>query len=208
MGLRDYVRWHDEYDQPGSRLWFRGLVVEHLLAAAFDAAEPGPITLVSMCAGQGRDVATVVARHRRGGDVRGRLVELDPHNAAVARELVGGSAIEVVEGDAGSSDAYAGVGPADVVLACGVFGNIDDAAIERTISFLPRLCAPGAVVLWTRYPDPPDIVSRIEGWLRAAGFEPGVVIAPPELSFAVGSARLVGDVLPFQAGVRLFEFFR
>lgn len=35
--------------------------------------------------------------------------------------------IEVVHGDAGTTDAYTGAVPTDVVLLCGVLGNLTDA---------------------------------------------------------------------------------
>ena len=42
------------------------------------AAHPEPIRMVSLCAGQGRDVIDVVATHPRGASVSALLVELDP----------------------------------------------------------------------------------------------------------------------------------
>ena len=211
MTLRDYVAWHDDYDRPGSRLPLRLLVVRELLAAALDELPDGPLRVISMCAGQGHDVVAVARRHRRGRDVVGRLVENDPHNAAVARAAIaaaGLGGLEVVEGDAGSSDAYAGACPADIVLICGVLGNIVDAEIEATLRFLPRLCAPGAHVVWTRDPRPAGIIDRIGGWLLDAGFEPRQLVVPDAPRFGVGSARLVGPAQPFESGVRLFEFRR
>ena len=88
---------------------------------------------VSLCAGQGADLLAVAEHHPRGRDLHGRLVELDPRNVAVARgriEELGLEGWEVVEADAGRSDAYAGAVPADLVVACGIFGNITDADIE------------------------------------------------------------------------------
>jgi hypothetical protein len=209
--LRDYVAWHDDYERLGSRLHLRLLVVRDLLAAALDELPEGPLRVISMCAGQGHDLVTVARRHRRGRDLVGRLVEMDPHNAAVARAAIAAahlSGLEVVEGDAGSSDAYAGACPADVVLVCGVLGNISDSEIEDTVRFLPRLCAPGARLVWTRDPRPAGIIERIEGWLADAGFERQQIVVPDAPPFAVGSARLIGAPRPFEAGVRLFDFSR
>ena len=211
MTLRDYVAWHDDYERRGSRLHLRLLVVRDLLAAAFDELPDGPLRVISMCAGQGHDVVTVARQHRRGSAVVGRLVEKDPHNAAVARAAIASAGLrglEVVEGDAGTSDAYAGACPADVVLLCGVLGNISDREIEDTLRFLARLCAPGARVGWTRNPRPPGIIDKIEGWLVEAGFEPQQLVVPDTPRFAVGTARLVAPPQPFQAGVRLFDFRR
>jgi hypothetical protein len=209
--VRDYQAWHDEYEVPGSRLQRRLLVVQDLIAGALDTSPPGPVRVLSMCAGQGRDILTVASRHRRGDDLGGRLVELDGANAAMARAAVDRSGLEgfeVVEADAGRSDAYAGVVPADLVLVCGVFGNVTDADIETTIRFLPRLCAPGAWVVWTRHPGDRSVIDSIGQWLAEAGFAPQALVLPPDATFCVGAARLRSEPSPFVPGVRLFDFVR
>jgi hypothetical protein len=209
--VRDYQAWHDAYDRPGSGLHLRLLVVQDLIAAALDEAPPGPVRVISMCAGQGRDLLTVARRHRRGGDLVGRLVELDPANATAARAAAAGAGcdgIEVVEGDAGTSDAYAGTAPADLVLACGIFGNVSDEDIRATIAFLPALCAPDATVVWTRGQSEDGIVATIQDWFTATGFEPLALVAPPRETFGVGAARFTGPPAPWEPGRRLFTFVR
>ena len=129
MTLRDYVAWHDEYDRAGSPLHLRLLVVQDLIAAALDELPPGRIRVISMCAGQGRDLIGVARRHRRGGDLTGLLVEADPHNVAAAKTAIaqaGLGGLSVEQGDAGWSAAYAGAVPADLVVVCGIFGNVTD----------------------------------------------------------------------------------
>ncbi|MGO9873948.1 MAG: SAM-dependent methyltransferase, partial [Acidimicrobiia bacterium] len=68
--------------------------------------------------------------HPRAGDVRGRLVELDPRNCDVARAAAP-AGVEVDAADASDTNAYRGAVPAELVLACGVFGNISDSHIQR-----------------------------------------------------------------------------
>ena len=211
MTIRDYRAWHDDYDRPGSPLHLRLLVVQDLVARALDELPAGPVRVVSICAGEGRDIVTVARRHRRGGDLTGRLVELDPRNVATAGDAIDGSALrglEVVEADAGVSDSYAGAVPADLVLACGVFGNISDADIEHTVRSLPAFCAPGAWVVWTRYPRPEGMIETIEGWFAEAGFETVARVVSEDCRFGVGAARLTRPPAPFRPGVRLFEFIR
>ncbi len=106
------------------------------------------------------------------------------------------------------SDAYAGAVPADLVLACGVFGNVPDADVEATVRLLPRLCAPGATVVWTRDPGQPTIIGPIEGWLREAGFATEPFVMPDDRGFGAGPARLTGDPFPFEPGRLLFRFVR
>jgi hypothetical protein len=211
MAMRDYVAWHDDYDHPGSPLHLRLLVVEDLIAAVLDEREPGPIRVISMCAGQGRDLVTVARRHRRGDDLVGRLVEIDPHNVDTARSAIseaGIGGLEVVEGDAGRSDAYIGAAPADLVLACGIFGNITDVDVKTTAEFIPRLCAPDAWVIWTRAPRDDGILHKIQDWFTGAGFEPKALVVGEGNLFGVGAARFRGSPATVDPGVRLFDFFR
>ncbi|MQY08413.1 class I SAM-dependent methyltransferase family protein [Actinomadura macrotermitis] len=206
---RDWAAWHRAYDDPDSALSRRLRAVQERVAAALDTAPPGPLRAVSLCAGQGRDLIGALARHRRRRDVTARLVELDEANVRAARHAArraGLEGIEVVAGDASVSDAYAGAVPADLVLLCGVLGNITDADIERLISLLPQLCAAGARVVWTRNRRPPDVTPRILGWFAGNGFEQEWVSPPREQSYGVGAHRFRGCPVPLEPGVRLFTF--
>ncbi len=207
----DWARWHDAYDDQCSRLSRRLRVVQELLRLAIDG-KPRRLRLVSMCAGQGRDVIGVLTGHPRRADIEARLVELDPGNAGAARagaQAAGLGRVEVVCADAGTSAAYAGAVPADIVLACGVFGNIPDGDVRRTIEFLPRLSAPDAAVIWTRGQGAHrDFASTIREWFAEVGFEELAYVAPPDATFRVGMNRLAREPRPFQPAVRLFSFLR
>jgi hypothetical protein len=154
-------------------------------------------------------VIGVARRHRRGPDLRGLLVELDPHNVATAAGAIARAGLDgltVAEGDAGRSDAYTGAVPADLLVACGIFGNVSHEDIRRTIAFLPSLCAPGAWVFWTRAPQPPEILTAIQGWFAEAGFRPHALISPEGGLFGVGAARLAVPPPRFRPGQHLFTF--
>jgi hypothetical protein len=205
---RDWRAWHDAYDDPASGLAERLAVVQARLTEALDAAPPGPLRVISMCAGQGRDLIPVLATHPRGPDVAARLVELDPRNAAAARRsaaAAGLTAVEVVTGDAALSDAYAGLVPAAVVVACGIFGNISEADIRRTVGCFPQFCDAGATVVWTRGRFEPDLVPQICGWLGEQGFE-RVWVSEPGLRYGVGMHRFRGRPRPLVPGTRMFSF--
>jgi hypothetical protein len=167
-----WVTWHQEYEDPASPLSLRLRLVRE---AVQRFAAPGGRT-ISICAGQGRDLIGLVDA--------ALLVELDPELCAHARV----------------ASAYEGWVPADLVLVCGVFGNVTD--VEGLIARLPTLCAPGATVIWTRHRRPPDLTPAVRRWLADAGFE-----APPDpYVLCVGAHRLVGAPLPFDPALRLFEF--
>jgi hypothetical protein len=202
---RDWHEWHRAYDAETSPLAQRLRVVQQCISDALTAAPPGPIRVISMCAGEGRDLLGVLEQHPRAADVQGRLVELDPPLAAIARDNAPAS-IEVLCIDAGSTTAYEGTAPADLLLVCGVFGNITDADIEGTIRALPSLCAPGATVIWTRHRRPPDMSISVREWFAAAGFKEVDFIGRDGFLFGVGMHRLATPPEPFVSGVRLFEF--
>ena len=208
--LRDYVRWHDGYERPGSRLHRRLQVVVRYIHRALDELPSGEVRTISMCAGQGIDILTAVEGHPRAGDLTGRLVELDPQNVEIAQARIDelGVRLEAVAGDASTSSAYVDVVPADLVLACGIFGNVSEEDIERTVRFLPSLCAPGAWVLWTRNPRDADLVARFQGWLEEVGLEQVDVEIAPDGKYGVGVNRLVVEPPPFTAGQHLFTFTR
>jgi hypothetical protein len=207
----DWAAWHRDYDDPSSRLAARLRVVQRHLRQAIDE-RPGPIRIASMCAGEGRDVIGVLAEHPRRGDVTARLVELDPRNTKIAEEgarAAGLTQVEVVVGDAASTDSYAGAVPAEIVLACGVFGNITDEDVRRTVEYLPSFCAPGATVIWTRGRQRErDFALTIKRWFEEGGFEEIAYEAPPDFGFRVGVHRLAAPPRTFEAGVTLFRFFR
>lgn len=207
----DWQKWHKPYDDPGSRLARRLAVVQQFLRQALDERQ-GPARLISMCAGQGRDVIPVLAAHPRRDDVSALLVELDERNALAAEraaQAAGLSDVQVMQADAALTDNYADAVPADIVLACGIFGNITDEDIERTVRALPGFCAPGATVLWTRgrWKDN-DPTPDIRRWFTEAAFDEIAFHGPEAETYTVGANRYAGEPRALEAGRTLFRFFR
>jgi hypothetical protein len=205
---RDWYAWHAPYDDPGSGLSRRLRWVQDRIRAALDDAPPGPFSAISICAGQGRDLLGVLAGHPRGGDVAARLVELDPRNIAAARRLAveaGLANVEIVTGDAALTSAYAGIAPADLVLACGLFGNMTDANIERTIGYCAQLCATGGTVVWTRARWAPDLVPQVCAWFEERGFE-RVWLSDPGYRQCCGAHRFTGPAAPLEDAATMFTF--
>lgn len=192
--MQDWFAWHQPYDDPSSAISMRlARVIAHLVVA-LDRAPAGPISVVSLCAGQGHDVIGALAGHPRRDDTRAVLVEFDPRNAQCAREraaAVGLAQVEVREADASRLGAFADALPADVLMLCGIFGNISDADIQRLISVAPALCAAGATVIWTRHRRAPDLTPRIRAWFAASGFAAVTFDSLPNAQLtAVGVHRL------------------
>jgi hypothetical protein len=210
--MRDYRAWHQDYDDPDSALSQRLTVVQQRLRERLSAAHPGRLRLTSMCAGQGRDVIPVLQRHPRGRDVEAALLEIDSENVEVARRLAAEAGlvnVTVIQTDASTSDPYRPYVPADIVLACGIFGNISEADLRGTVRNLSMLCAEGAAVLWTRHWKEPAVVSQIQQWFAKSGFwNLSFDALDNDRKMGIGVAQLMAGPIAFQPGYRFFTFLR
>lgn len=188
MADKDWVGWHAAYDDPSSSRSARLRRVRALLSEAIDRAPAGPVRLLSLCAGQGHDVIGVLPGHPRGDDVAAVLVESDGHNVGLARQRAAGAGlpqVDVRQADASVPAGFADALPADVLMLCGIFGNVSTKDIRRTIEAAPALCARRATVIWTRHRRPPDLTPQVRAWFADNGFD--------ELAFdALGTDTLVG----------------
>lgn len=111
----------------------------------------------------------------------------------------------MVTGDASLTDQYDEMVPAELVLLCGIFGNVTPADIRRTVAASPQLCRPGGTVIWTRHREEPDLVPTICEWFEAEGFE-RVWVSEKDAGFGVGVHRFAGVPQPLVKGQRLFSF--
>ncbi len=216
----DWREWHERYDDPGSSLMRRLEAVRNEARRLLADRRGARTQVASICAGDGRDLLPVLASIDGDVDVDAILVELDSDLADRARATaaaLGLARVEVRTGDAGLVSTLAGVPPADVFLACGVFGNITDSDLEATIGALPALVAPGGAVVWTRganlgdgelsaYPgDPADLVREL---LARRGFTEETFVRPADADFRVGVHRRSVDASPTALPKRMFSFAR
>lgn len=204
----DWKVWHDKYDSPNSGIAQRLQVVQELIRVALNNSPTGALRVLSLCSGQGHDLLGVLADHPRRDDVQARLVELDARNTALAGQTAkahGLHQVEIVTADASLTDQYCGMTPAQLVLICGLFGNITDADIERVVDTCPQLCATGGTVIWTCHRRRPRRVQLICEWFEARGFNLNQ-LSDEGLEYAVGAHRYSGTPLPLATGQSMFTF--
>lgn len=148
--MTDWEAWHSAYRDPNSLLSERLRVVQQHIDQWLDATAPAAVSVMSSCAGDGRDLLQVLHSRPDAHRVTATLLEADPRNASRATEQISRldlSNIEVRCTDAGVTTAYAGAVPADLVLLCGVFGNVTDADVHRTIAAASQFCNNGITAL-------------------------------------------------------------
>jgi len=206
--VRDWHDWYRQYDDPDSSHSRRLEVVRACLREVL--TERPRARLLSLCAGDGRDTLPVLADFP---EVLATLVEMDPDLAETARSQAT-DRVDVRTGDAGTTASYRDVTPVDLVMVCGVFGNIDDDDAERTVRSLADMLTPTGVVIWTRgtrKPDDPstyaDPSERVRALFAAAGFAERTYVCPDDDRFRVGVAELTATTPRRILGEqRLFTF--
>lgn len=207
--MTDWVTWHRDYQDPASALSRRLRVVRDQLRRALPSHPRTPVRVISVCAGRGDDLIEVLRDYRYAGLVEARLVELDPRNVAAMRAGARGVGLEldIVQGDAAEPSFYEGVAPADVVLLCGVLGNVSERDVRLTIASLPQLCRRGGTAIWTRSRRPPDLTPRVRRWFAESGFSELAFVAPDDVLWSVGAARFGREPEPLGSR-RFFTFNR
>lgn len=205
--MTDWVRWHEEYGDPSSALSRRLRIVQRHIIDWLEDRPDAALTVFSACAGQGQDLIQVLGRRGNADRVHATLLESDPRNVEAARAAAAElSTVEVRRADAGDLASYRDATPADLLLMVGVFGNISDDDIRRTVVALPHLCRPGATVIWTRSRRDPDLTGSIRAWFADAGFAELAFDAPADALFSVGVHRLTRAPRTSPPTGRLFTF--
>jgi len=208
----DWNAWHDAYRDPASELSRRLAFVQGQIRDVLNSLD-GPVTITSACAGDGRDVLEVLAEREDADRVRVVLIETDEQNIRRAEHRLWDDEIanvEIRQADAGTTSSYAGAVPADLLLMCGVMGNIVDDDVRTLVGQLPSMCRPGTVVLWTRTREAPDLTPRIREWFAESDFQEESFFAPldDDTLISVGRHRFAGTPAPFEPGRHLFTFVR
>ncbi|WP_194899388.1 SAM-dependent methyltransferase [Catenulispora pinisilvae] len=233
--LRDWKDWFAAYDDPESPLVKRLAAVQQGIRRALDEAPSGVINVLSLCAGEGRDLIPVLADHPRRADVRARLIEFDPVIAQKARDAVAaagldgvdgtdgiggvggldgagggtGAIVDVMTGDAADPALFGDYAPAHLLLLCGIFGNITEADIQNTVTRAAHLTALGGTAIWTRHRHDPAVIPRIHGWFGDAGFS-GLWESDTDLPTViyVAANRQEREPTPLPDDRKLFTFVR
>lgn len=189
--MKDWIAWHEGYDDPASSLVRRLEVVRRQLDRALDEVAAAKPLLLSLCAGDGRDVIGVLAARLTQPQVEAILIESDPALAARALKAAADarlSSVQVRCGDAGDQDSFSDVVPVDVLMLCGIFGNIEHSEVKAVVEAIPGLLNPGGFVIWTRGGSLPDRRPGIRKWFVSAGLDEVAFEGAPE-PYGVGLYR-------------------
>lgn len=208
----DWNAWHRGYDTDPA-LQARLRVVSDQIAQALEASPAGPIRVISVCAGDGRDVIGALRQHPRRADVTAWL--LDHHAESLVRGRTDAAQaglaaqLRFIETDAALGVSYNGVAPADVLIISGFLGHLHVSNVPSFLAALPMLCRPGGRVIWSRHlrlNQGATQVPVIRRLLEAQAFHEVRYEEASQGGFAVGSAQFVGATQPLDPARVLFKF--
>ncbi len=208
---KDWFEWHDLYNTE-PKLQQRLQIVREYISYSLNASPLGKIRVVSVCAGDGRDLLGTLANHLRAKDVYARLVELNPNlverGQATIASLGLAKQIEYINGDATISSNYVGAVPADIVIVCGVFGNLaNEVELNRLLGNLSFLSKQGAFVIWTRgHSNGIPYSKTVRKFLRESRFEEVNFQLTATGDMGVGIHRYIGENVAAPKEEHLFVF--
>lgn len=206
----DWLAWHRDYDDPSSTLSGRLAVVRRRVGESLDALGPAARAVVSLCAGEGRDLIPELAVRPRLSP-QTLLVEANAHLADAARAHAAAAGLAHVHvrcADAGRVASFEDALPVDLLLLCGIFGNVPDDDIRRTLAAVPAMLRSGGILIWTRGNcGPEDRRPAVRRWVAGAGLEELSFDGDPE-PYGVGVACRRGSGAAGTLPERLFTFVR
>ncbi|CAN5909903.1 hypothetical protein BH11VER1_BH11VER1_09830 [soil metagenome] len=208
----DWTDWHKQYED-SLVLLARLRIVREQIRATLDECGTGPIRIVSICAGDGRDVIEALSGHPRRSDVTAWL--LDTHEPSLERGRAAAAAaaleaqVQFLCADATLAENYRGIVPADLIIISGVLGHQSNAGILRFLENLSMLCKSGGSVIWNRHlvtNEGTKSVLQIRENLGRNGFKEVHYEVTSRNGTAVGRSRFGGEVAPFDPERKIFEF--
>jgi hypothetical protein len=186
------------------------VVKVHLAECLNDAAQ-GPLRLVSLCAGDGRDVIDVLQSNRRRNDVGAWLVELNGQSIADGALHMKASGLEklvnFIHADATDYLTYQTLVPCDIILLCGVWGHVPVNERALLVRALASFSKPGGSLIWTRgISRGMDRLNEIQSQFANSSWERVRLSFTPNDKWAISTHRYCGPSLELPASGRIFNF--
>ena len=208
----DWAKWHEKYEvSPAMKA--RLVIVREHLSRCLDLQPPGPIQILSICAGDARDLIGLMEAHPRKKDVNALLVENNSELVEAGRKVISEAGIEsqltFSMSDATISSTYVEFVPVDIALLSGVFGNLRPEECARLIRSLCSLCKRGGYVVWTRHRQIHGGLSQIaliRQHFEDSRFEEVQIGDTADDKFTIATYRYQGAGEILRAGGKLFEF--
>jgi len=207
---KDWAEWHDKYDVENSDLAARLVLVQSAIKQSVPLNVTNVYTIIDICGGDARDIVGALSSHPAKDKINGVLIEIDIALASKAKKSFKNAELNIntVLADAADTHFYKNYAPADLVLLCGVFGNVKDTDVKKIISHLPYLCKRGGKVIWTRNKREPDVTPQIREFFKETNFEETAFITTESNMYAIGINTFRGEPVASWTDTHMFTFIR
>jgi 2-polyprenyl-3-methyl-5-hydroxy-6-metoxy-1,4-benzoquinol methylase len=197
------------YERPKYRERLR--VVQEQIAQCLDEAPHTPLRILSMCAGDGRDVIGVLQSDCQRREVEAYLLELNGQSvtAGIKRAKASGleNVIRFIHADATAYSTYRDLAPFDIVLVCGVWGHVPAQDRAKLIRALASFCKPGASVIWTlKISQGEHRLAEVRTQFDTACWSPVRQVLTSDRKLAVCTYVYRGATLEVPANGQIFSF--
>jgi len=195
------------------RYQLRLSVVQAHLTECLEVAPAGPLRIVSVCAGDGRDVIGVLRSHPRRTEVTAWLVELDRVSVTAGIQLTTseglGKSVNFLHKDATAFETYLQIAPSDILLVCGVWGHVPVDERSQLVYALSCFCRPGGTVIWTcGAKKGGNRVQAIQSLFTGSSWECVRLSSTPDQRWAVATHRYCGPPNALPRSGPIFNFQR
>lgn len=208
---KDWKKWHTLYNDSDSGLAKRLRLVQESISVSLPDTIEDRFQIIDICSGDGRDLLDALIHYPARAQVYSYLVELDERLAEKSEHTASEVSLQnvtVINGDASLLSTYEDIPRADLILLCGVFGNISDDDIQNTIEALPQLCKQGTKVIWTRHLRQAEAVPVIRSLFITNGFSEVDFKTTEDQSYVVATYEFQESPAQLEGNTRLFTFIK
>ena len=208
---KDWEKWHTLYNDSDSGLAKRLRLVQESISNCLPNTIEDGFQIIDICSGDGRDLLDLLTHYPAREQVHSYLVELDERLAKESERIASEKDLQnvtVINGDASLLSTYEEVPRADLILLCGVFGNISSDDICHTIETLPQLSKQGTRVIWTHHLRQPEAVPAIQNLFITNEFSEVDLKATDDQSYAIATYEFRGSPKYLDGNTRLFTFIK
>ena len=202
----DWNDWHNHYDDLDSELSKRlGKVKEHIKNILLETENP---TVLNICSGQGKDILESMLELDKDAEVFLIDTNIDALNSGInfaKKNNIG--TITFINEDASHTSTYKkyDIPKSNIVLACGLFGHLNEDDSYTLVDFLKTQIKINGTVIWTKNIEN-DSISNLRKYFINNNFKEINYFGPEGSPWAVVCNQYVGEEFDLNKEYKIFNF--
>lgn len=202
----DWHTWNDHYDNADSELSKRlNKVKEYLKNTLLNIEIP---TVLNICSGQGKDILESMVELDKDAEVYLIDTNTNSLNAAINFAKTNNiGTITFINEDASHTSTYKkyDIPKSNIVLACGLFGHLNQEDSYGLVDFLKTQIKANGTVIWTKNIEN-DSISNLRKYFIDNNFEEISYFGPEGSPWAVVCNKYIGEEFDLSKEYKIFNF--